>query len=73
MLLVTSAYHMHRAQMLFARSGLDVLPFPVDFQVAEGKAFTLMDVLPHGESLRQSETALRELYGLAYYQFFGGS
>ena len=58
--------------MLFARAGLDVLPFPVDFQVSEGKRFTLMDVLPRGESLSQSETALRELYGLAYYRLFRG-
>lgn len=71
-LLVTSAYHMHRAQMLFARAGLDVLPFPVDFQVPEGKTFTLMDVLPRGESLNQSETALRELYGIAYYRLLRG-
>ena len=31
-LLVTSAFHMRRAQRLFERQGLQVLPFPVDFQ-----------------------------------------
>ena len=31
-LLVTSAFHMHRSQRLFERQGLHVLPFPVDFQ-----------------------------------------
>ena len=70
-LLVTSAFHMHRAQMLFTRAGLDAVPFPVDFQVSGGKTFTLMDLLPKGESLSQSETALREFYGLAFYRLFG--
>ena len=32
-LLVTSAFHMQRAQCLFERQGLVVEPFPVDFQV----------------------------------------
>ncbi|MGB0279051.1 MAG: YdcF family protein, partial [Prochlorococcaceae cyanobacterium] len=31
-LLVTSAFHMRRSQRLFERQGLQVLPFPVDFQ-----------------------------------------
>ena len=31
-LLVTSTFHMRRAQRLFERQGLKVLPFPVDFQ-----------------------------------------
>ncbi len=30
-LLVTSAFHMPRAQRLFERAGLQVIPFPVDF------------------------------------------
>ena len=31
-LLVTSAFHMHRVQRLFEREGMQVLPFPVDSQ-----------------------------------------
>jgi hypothetical protein len=31
-LLVTSAFHMRRSQRLFERQGMQVLPFPVDFQ-----------------------------------------
>ncbi len=69
-LLVTSAYHMHRTQRLFMRAGFDAVPFPVDFQVSQGKTFTVMDLLPNGASLSQCETALREFYGLAYYRFF---
>lgn len=68
--LVTSAFHMRRAQMLFARAGLEVDPFPVDFRVSAGKSFTPLDLLPNGGSLSQSETALRELYGRVYYHLF---
>ena len=35
-LLVTSAFHMARARLLFERAGLRVLPFPVDFKVSAG-------------------------------------
>ena len=71
-LLVTSACHMHRTQMLFTRIGLDAVPFPVDFQVSAEKTFTLMELLLNGEGLSQSETAMREFYGLAFYRLFGG-
>lgn len=70
LLLVTSAYHMRRAQLIFMQAGLQVTPFPVDFQVQEGKIFTLLDLLPNAGSLVQTETALRELYGMLYYALF---
>jgi uncharacterized SAM-binding protein YcdF (DUF218 family) len=66
-LLVTSAYHMTRAKSLFAREGLTVHPFPVDFTVAPAGRATLLDLLPSAEGLRHSHTALREFYGRAYY------
>ena len=40
-LLVTSAFHMRRAQRLFERQGFKVLPFPVDFQARGGWAGSL--------------------------------
>ncbi|MBE0623839.1 MAG: YdcF family protein [Burkholderiales bacterium] len=66
-LLVTSALHMRRARMLFARAGLETIAFPVDFKVSAGRAFTLLDLLPNAASLKLTETALRELYGFAFY------
>ena len=71
-LLVTSAFHMRRAQMLFARAGLEVVPFPVDFKVSANDRFTLLKLLPNAESFSQSEAALREFYGFAFYRLFGG-
>lgn len=66
-LLVTSAFHMRRARMLFARAGVETTPFPVDFKVSAGRAFTLLDLVPNAVSLKQTEAALRELYGFLFY------
>jgi uncharacterized SAM-binding protein YcdF (DUF218 family) len=70
-LLVTSAFHMQRAQRLFERTGLQVIPFPVDFQVSEGQVLSVIDFLPSAGALKQVELALRELYGRAFYWVLG--
>jgi uncharacterized SAM-binding protein YcdF (DUF218 family) len=70
-LLVTSAFHMRRSQLLFNRAGMTVIPYPVDFRISPGARFTLLDLLPSAEALRNSETALREFYGLGYYLVMG--
>ncbi len=66
-LLVTSAFHMSRAQYLFAHAGLEVTPFPVDFQVSAGGELGVMDFLPSAGALAQTERAWREMYGRMYY------
>jgi uncharacterized SAM-binding protein YcdF (DUF218 family) len=65
--LVTSAFHMRRARLLFTRAGLSVTPYPVDFQTAAAP-FSFMSVLPRAGSLQNTETALRECYGYLYYR-----
>lgn len=70
-LLVTSAFHMKRAQRLFERAGIRVVPFPVDFQVSEGEILTIIDFLPGAAGLNQTERALRELYGQLFYILVG--
>jgi uncharacterized SAM-binding protein YcdF (DUF218 family) len=67
-LLVTSAYHMQRAQHLFERQNLVVIPFPVGFQVTQGKILSAIDLMPSAKALSVSERALRELYGRMYYK-----
>ena len=69
-LLVTSAYHMSRAEMLFLRAGLEVIPFPVDFQTKLG--ITPRSFIPSGGALQQTDTALKEIYGRVYYWIVGG-
>ncbi len=67
-LLVTSAFHMARAKLLFEQQGLKVIPFPVDFQVSAGKTFTVIDFLPSESGLSKTSLALREIYGLIFYK-----
>jgi len=66
--LVTSAFHMRRSELLFTRTGLVVTPFPVDFQTSAAP-FSFMQVLPRAGSIENTETALREFYGYLYYRF----
>jgi uncharacterized SAM-binding protein YcdF (DUF218 family) len=67
-ILVTSAFHMRRALLLFEQAGLTVVAYPVDFRVSEGRKFSLLDLVPTATSLAQTETALRELYGYWFYR-----
>lgn len=66
-LLVTSAYHMPRAQRLFEHAGLAVQPYPVDFKVSARNAFSAMDLLPSAGAWQRTEMAWRELLGRAWY------
>lgn len=66
-LLVTSAFHMPRATQTFSRAGFVVEPYPVDFWVSEARGFAVMDVLPNASALLQTQTAVREFYGRAFY------
>ena len=71
-LLVTSAFHMRRAQRLFERQGLQVLPFPVDFQARGRWAGPLWRDptlwLPSAGALDNSSRAMRELLGRLVYR-----
>jgi uncharacterized SAM-binding protein YcdF (DUF218 family) len=70
-LLVTSAYHMPRAQKLFELENLQVIPFPVDFMVSASHEFSVLDLLPSAVSLSMTELALREFYGRVFYWIKG--
>jgi uncharacterized SAM-binding protein YcdF (DUF218 family) len=66
-LLVTSAYHVPRASLIFAEAGFRVIAFPVDIDLpVERKWFD--DWLPDPKALVRTDTAVRELIGLAYYR-----
>ena len=68
-ILVTSAFHVPRARMLFEQAGLTVSAFPVDFAGIGGRGVGVMDVLPTAGALAQTQMAVRELYGRLYYRF----
>ena len=71
-ILVTSAFHMKRAQRLFERRGLRVIPYPVDFQASGAWAGNpLADPLqyvPSADGLERSSRALREAIGRTLYR-----
>ena len=66
-ILVTSAFHMPRAQMLFENEGLEVVPYPVDFKSLTTDSVTFMDYLPNAGSLAKTEMGMRELIGRLFY------
>jgi len=70
-LLVTSAFHMQRAQSQFERAGLQVTAYPVDFKGGGGAKtlldFNLWSFIPNVGSLGAVTIALTELMARAYY------
>lgn len=66
-ILVTSAFHMNRAAMLFRNVDIKVQPFPVDFRATYYRELTLVDFLPSAEGVENSELAMREMLGWGYY------
>lgn len=66
-LLVTSAFHMPRAQRLFEQAGLEVKAYPVDFKVSAGQPFGVMSLQPSAGAWQRTEMAWRELLGRAWY------
>ncbi len=65
--LVTSAFHMPRARQLFEQEGMTVDPFPVHFWTSVDGGSTLLALLPSATALMQTQTAVREFYGRAFY------
>jgi len=66
-ILVTSAFHMNRAQRLFEKQGFKVIPCKVDYKTAGENAITVIDFLPSAGNLGMIETGIRELLGRLFY------
>jgi len=71
-LLVTSAFHMPRAKIQFEAAGFQVAAYPVDFLASSERQTTILDFLPSANALSQTELALREFYGRAFYRIRHG-
>ena len=70
-ILVTSASHMPRALAIFKKAGIDVIPFPTDYQSGWNQPELLIQWLPDAEALLKSNRALKEWIGLAVYRLCG--
>ena len=65
-ILVTSAFHMPRAQLVFEAAGINVIPFPVDFRI-EAQKITFMNFIPSANSFAATSFFVREMIGRTYY------
>ncbi|MBP6189364.1 MAG: YdcF family protein [Azonexus sp.] len=64
--LVTHAFHMPRAKLLFERAGLEVIPAPTAFFSHATFDWLLTDFLPQTKALQISYYALHERLGMAW-------
>lgn len=69
-LLVTSAWHMLRAVAVFERSGLEVVPVPVDFTSRTIRVNPL-SLLPSADALSTSVLSIHEWVGMLGYRLLG--
>lgn len=69
-ILVTSAYHMPRANQNFESQDFIVQQFKVDYKVDQLNGITVMDFLPDADSFRLLNTGYRELIGRVIYYIF---
>jgi uncharacterized SAM-binding protein YcdF (DUF218 family) len=70
--LVTSAWHMPRAAMLFRKAGVAFAPCPADFISRGPSRFRLADLGCDSESLERSTLAVHEWIGLLWLRLRGG-
>ena len=70
-LLVTQAFHMPRARLLFEAAGLQVVPAPAHFVSKTGGGFATGDLLPSASALHHSFYALHEWLGIAWARLSG--
>jgi uncharacterized SAM-binding protein YcdF (DUF218 family) len=69
-ILVTSALHMRRAAAAFGRTGLEVVPYPVDY-VSQRPGVGPGDLLPAENALLHVRRLWREVLGIAAYTLTG--
>ncbi len=65
-ILVTSAFHMPRALMIFQKEGIEVQTYLVDYK-ADISDITPIDFLPSAGAFHYFQISLRELIGRTYY------
>ena len=79
-ILVTSAVHMPRSVKLFEAQGLDVTPAPVDYHVTQADWAGLtresllqqfMQLLPSVDNLALTTRAMKEYFGILFYNLRG--
>lgn len=70
-LLVTQAFHMPRARLLFEAQGFEVIPAPTHFVAKNGRGLEATDLIPAASALHYSYYALHEWLGIAWVRLSG--
>ena len=78
-LLVTSAMHMPRSLQIFRRQGIEAIPAPTDFLLAQQEIEEqntslqgiLLSLIPDTERLEKTTRALKEYIGMLVYRLRG--
>ncbi len=63
-ILVTSAFHMPRSVMLFEREGVDVIPYPADYQTNRETVLDAFAFVPNIDCLYNTAVAMKEYMGI---------
>jgi uncharacterized SAM-binding protein YcdF (DUF218 family) len=70
-LLVTSAFHMRRAQGCFTKAGLKTDIFPVDFYSSKPDELNLLDLIPTEGAINNWSVLIHEITGFIIYKLMG--
>ena len=71
-LLVSSAMHLPRAKLVFAKQGMNVVPYPCDFDSKNvGNNFIEDYLLPSGLALNRWDNLIKEIAGVTVYKITG--
>ncbi|MBP1730557.1 MAG: hypothetical protein H6Q55_986 [Deltaproteobacteria bacterium] len=65
--LVTSAYHMRRAVILFNRHLREIVPYPTDYKTAR-KSYDFGSFLPGADNVADIAAATKEYIGIVFYK-----
>jgi len=71
-LLVTQAFHMPRARLLFEAQGFEVIPVPTHFVSKNARGFDASSLFPGAAALLNSYYALHEWLGIAWIRLSRG-
>ena len=66
-LLITSAYHIPRAALIFRKAGVPVVPFPCNYTAGRG-SFSFWDLLPTPSTLISWDPYIKETVGYWWYK-----
>ena len=73
-ILVTSAFHMNRAEYIFKNEKISVIPYPVDFKKSSLKYIQIMknpfNWIPNAENFYISSLLFKEVIGRYYYNLY---